>query len=91
MEQTTLFLVQSAADQAWSDLVKMAQSDDCIVLMGDAAIKVTRSITAAYSNIYCLNNEHSLIVEELRAEILEIDYAQLADLSLKFKRCISLK
>ena len=91
MEQTTLFLVQSAADQAWSDLVKMAQSDDCIVLMGDAAIKVTRSITATYSNIYCLNNEHSLIIEELRAEILAIDYAQLADLSLKFKRCISLK
>ncbi|USA54300.1 DsrH/TusB family sulfur relay protein [Acinetobacter sp. C32I] len=91
MEQTTLFLVQSAADQTWSDLVKMAQSDDCIVLMGDAAIKVTKSITAAYPNIYCLNNEHNLIIEELRAQILAIDYAQFADLSLKFKRCISLK
>ncbi|MCU4580028.1 hypothetical protein KTJ32_03290 [Acinetobacter gyllenbergii] len=91
MEQTTLFLVQSAADQVWSDLVKMAQSDDFIVLMGEAAIRVNSSIITAYPNIYCLSNEHNLIIEELSAQILAIDYAQFADFSLKFKRCISLK
>lgn len=91
MEQTTLFLVQSAADQVWSDLKKMAQSDDCIVIMGEAAIKVSASITEAYPNIYCLINEHNLVIQELSAEILAIDYAQFADLALKFKRCVSLK
>ncbi|ENX41232.1 hypothetical protein [Acinetobacter sp. NIPH 2100] len=91
MENTTLILVQSTADLIWSDLVKMAQSDDCIVLMGDAAAQVPSSITTIYHNIYCLTNECSLLSDDVKDQIQEINYAQFADLVLKFKRCISLK
>ncbi|MCH7313258.1 DsrH/TusB family sulfur relay protein [Acinetobacter sp. ANC 3882] len=91
MENTTLILVQSTADLIWSDLLKMAQSDDCIVLMGDAAAQVPSSITTIYHNIYCLTNEYSLLSDDVKDQIQEINYAQFADLVLKFKRCISLK
>ncbi|NNP70199.1 hypothetical protein [Acinetobacter sp. Ac_5812] len=91
MEQTMLFLVQSAADQVWSDLKKMAQSDDYIVIMGNAATHIPNAITATYYNIYCLRNEHNLLDDEIKSQIQAIDYAQFADLALKFKRCVSLK
>ncbi|ENW81031.1 hypothetical protein F909_02322 [Acinetobacter sp. ANC 3929] len=91
MENTTLILVQSTADLIWSDLVKMAQSDDCIVLMGNAAVLVPSSITTIYHNIYCLTSEYSLLSDDVKDQIQEINYAQFADLVLRFKRCISLK
>lgn len=91
MQATTLFLVQSNADQIWSDLIKMAQSDDYIVIMGNAAIQIPSAITATYYNIYCLTNEHNLLDDEIKSRIQSIDYAQFADLTLKFKRCVSLK
>ncbi|USA45067.1 hypothetical protein NDN11_10000 [Acinetobacter sp. C26M] len=91
MQATTLFLVQSNADEIWSDLIKMAQSDDCIVIMGNAAVLVPISITETYHNIYCLSNEYNLLNDEAKTQIQAIDYAQFADLILKFKRCISLK
>lgn len=91
MEKTTLILVQSTADLIWFELAKMAQSDDCIVIMGEAAIHVPTSLTKVYHNIYCLTNEYSLLPDEVKDQIQAINYTQFADLVLKFKRCISLK
>ncbi|MFM6958655.1 MAG: hypothetical protein ACKOXD_08935 [Acinetobacter sp.] len=64
MANTTLFLIQAAysnTEKLWNDLAEMAQTDDSIVVLGDAVLQVTPNIVKDYSNLYCLSNEQTLL------------------------------
>ena len=94
MKNSTLFLVQSPynnVNKILDELAHMAKADDHIVMMGDSVLQVTDAVVDIYQNIYCLNNEQSLLQDALKQHIRILEYAQFADLVLKFQRCITLK
>ena len=94
MKNTTLFLVQSPynnVNKILDELAHMAKADDHIVMMGDSVLQVTDAVVDIYQNIYCLNNEQSLLQDALKQHIRILEYAQFADLVLQFQRCITLK
>lgn len=94
MKNSTLFLVQSPynnVNKILDELAHMAKADDHIVMMGDSVLQVTDAVVDIYQNIYCLNNEQSLLQDALKQHIRILEYAQFANLVLKFQRCITLK
>ena len=94
MKNSTLFLVQSPynnVNKILDELSQMAKADDHIVMMGDSVLQVTDAVVDIYQNIYCLNNEQSLLQDALKQHIRILEYAQFAELVLKFQRCITLK
>ena len=94
MKNSTLFLVQSPynnVNKILDELAHMAKADDHIVMMGDSVLQVTDAVVDTYQNIYCLNNEQSLLQDALKQHIRILEYAQFADLVLQFQRCITLK
>ena len=94
MKNSTLFLVQSPynnVNKILDELAHMAKADDHIVMMGDSVLQVTDAVVDIYPNIYCLNNEQSLLQDALKQHIRILEYAQFAELVLKFQRCITLK
>ena len=94
MKNSTLFLVQSPynnANKILDELAHMAKADDHIVMMGDSVLQVTDAVVDIYQNIYCLNNEQSLLQDALKQHIRILEYAQFAELVLQFQRCITLK
>jgi sulfur transfer complex TusBCD TusB component (DsrH family) len=94
MKNSTLFLVQSPynnVNKILDELAHMAKADDHIVMMGDSVLQVTDAVVDIYPNIYCLNNEQSLLQDALKQHIRILEYAQFADLVLQFQRCITLK
>ncbi|ENU32976.1 hypothetical protein [Acinetobacter parvus] len=94
MKNSTLFLVQSPynnVNKILDELAHMAKADDHIVMMGDSVLQVTDAVVDTYPNIYCLNNEQSLLQDALKQHIRILEYAQFADLVLQFQRCITLK
>ena len=94
MKNSTLFLVQSPYNnfnKILDELAHMAKADDHIVMMGDSVLQVTDAVVDIYPNIYCLNNEQSLLQDALKQHIRILEYAQFADLVLQFQRCITLK
>ena len=94
MKNSTLFLVQSPYNnfnKILDELSQMAKADDHIVMMGDSVLQVTDAVVDIYQNIYCLNNEQSLLQDALKQHIRILEYAQFANLVLKFQRCITLK
>ncbi|ENU86087.1 hypothetical protein [Acinetobacter sp. CIP 102129] len=94
MKNSTLFLVQSPynnVNKILDELAHMAKADDHIVMMGDSVLQVTDAVVDIYQNIYCLNNEQSLLQDALKQHIRILEYAQFADLVLQFQRCITLK
>ena len=94
MKNSTLFLVQSPynnVNKILDELAHMAKADDHIVMMGDSVLQVTDAVVDIYQNIYCLNNEQSLLQDALKQHILILEYAQFAELVLQFQRCITLK
>ena len=94
MKNSTLFLVQSPynnVNKILDELAHMAKADDHIVMMGDSVLQVTDAVVDIYQNIYCLNNEQSLLQDALKQHISILEYAQFADLVLQFQRCITLK
>ena len=94
MKNSTLFLVQSPYNnfnKILDELAHMAKADDHIVMMGDSVLQVTDAVVDIYQNIYCLNNEQSLLQDALKQHIRILEYAQFANLVLKFQRCITLK
>ena len=94
MKNSTLFLVQSPYNnfnKILDELAHMAKADDHIVMMGDSVLQVTDAVVDSYQNIYCLNNEQSLLQDALKQHIRILEYAQFADLVLQFQRCITLK
>ena len=94
MKNSTLFLVQSPynnVNKILDELAHMAKADDHIVMMGDSVLQVTDAVVDIYQNIYCLNNEQSLLQDDLKQHIRILEYAQFANLVLKFQRCITLK
>lgn len=94
MENSALFLIQSSynnLDKIWEQLAQMAQSDDHIVIMGDASLAIPATVFSRYAHLYCLENELGLLSNENCEHIKVIDYAAFADLVLQFKRCITLK
>ncbi|MCH7334961.1 hypothetical protein [Acinetobacter sp. NIPH 2699] len=94
MKNTTLFLIQSPysqLDKIWRELRQIAQADDPIVIMGDAALQVSQNIIDTFSNLYCLSSEQSLLNDEVKDHVKIIEYAQFADLIVQFDRCITLK
>ena len=94
MKNSTLFLVQSPynnVNKILDELAHMAKADDHIVMMGDSVLQVTDAVVDIYQNIYCLNNEQSLLQDALTQHIRILEYAQFADLVLQFQRCITLK
>lgn len=94
MKNSTLFLVQSPynnVNKILDELAHMAKADDHIVMMGDSVLQVTDAVVDTYPNIYCLNNEQSLLQDALKQHIRILEYAQFAELVLQFQRCITLK
>ena len=94
MKNSTLFLIQSTYNnfnKILDELAHMAKADDHIVMMGDSVLQVTDAVVDIYQNIYCLNNEQSLLQDALKQHIRILEYAQFADLVLQFQRCITLK
>ena len=94
MKNSTLFLIQSPynnVSKILAELTHMAKADDHIVMMGDSVLQVTDAVVDIYQNIYCLNNEQSLLQDALKQHIRILEYAQFADLVLQFQRCITLK
>lgn len=94
MENSALFLIQSSynnLDKIWEQLAQMAQSDDHIVIMGDASLAIPATVFSSHAHLYCLENELSLLSNENQEHVKLIDYAAFADLVLQFKRCITLK
>ena len=94
MKNSTLFLVQSPYNnfnKILDELAHMAKADDHIVMMGDSVLQVTDAVVDIYPNIYCLNNEQSLLQDALKQHIRILEYAQFAELVLQFQRCITLK
>ena len=94
MKNSTLFLIQSPYNnfnKILDELAHMAKADDHIVMMGDSVLQVTDAVVDTYPNIYCLNNEQSLLQDALKQHIRILEYAQFADLVLQFQRCITLK
>lgn len=94
MENSALFLIQSSynnLDKIWEQLAQMAQSDDHIVIMGDASLAIPATVFSRYAHLYCLENELSLLSNENQEHVKVIDYVAFADLVLQFKRCITLK
>ena len=94
MKNSTLFLVQSPynnVNKILDELAHMAKADDHIVMMGDSVLQVTDAVVDTYQNIYCLNNEQSLLQDALKQRIRILEYAQFAELVLQFQRCITLK
>ena len=94
MKNSTLFLIQSPynnVNKILDELSQMAKADDHIVMMGDSVLQVTDAVVDTYPNIYCLNNEQSLLQDALKQHIRILEYAQFADLVLQFQRCITLK
>ncbi len=94
MKNSTLFLVQSPynnVNKILDELAHMAKADDHIVMMGDSVLQVTDAVVDIYPNIYCLNNEQSLLQDALKQHIRILEYAQFAELVLQFQRCITLK
>ena len=94
MKNSTLFLIQSPynnVNKILDELAHMAKADDHIVMMGDSVLQVTDAVVDIYQNIYCLNNEQSLLQDALKQHIRILEYAQFADLVLQFQRCITLK
>ena len=94
MKNSTLFLVQSPynnVNKILDELAHMAKADDHIVMMGDSVLQVTDAVVDIYQNIYCLNNEQSLLQDALKQHLRILEYAQFAELVLQFQRCITLK
>ncbi|WDZ52719.1 hypothetical protein LF296_08050 [Acinetobacter vivianii] len=94
MKNSVLFLIQSPysnLDKIWQQLAQMAQSDDHIVLMGDAMLSIPSSVFSHYPHLYCLANEQEMLSKEDQEQVKSIDYAAFADLVLQFERCITLK
>ncbi|ENW96489.1 hypothetical protein [Acinetobacter sp. NIPH 298] len=94
MQNTTLFLIQppySQLDKMWADLCQMAQADDSIVIMGDAALHIPQTILDRFSHLYGLSSEQSLLNVEIKEYVKIIEYTQFADLVLHFDRCVTLK
>ena len=94
MKNSTLFLVQSPynnVNKILDELAHMAKADDHIVMMGDSVLQVTDAVVDIYQNIYCLNNEQSLLQDALKQHIRILEYTQFAELVLQFQRCITLK
>lgn len=94
MKNSVLFLIQSPysnLDKIWDQLEQMAQSDDHIVIMGDATLSVPFTVSTCYPHLYCLSNEQEMLSDGDPERIKPIDYAAFADLVLQFERCITLK
>lgn len=94
MNNSSLFLLQTYyhnTDKIWDELRIIAQAEDYIVVMGDAILKLDQAMIDLYPHIYCLSVEQGLLSDDIRNQVNLIEYAQFANLVLKFKRCISLK
>lgn len=78
-------------DKILVELAQMAQTEDSIVVMGDALLKLTNAIVDIYPNLYCLSNEQTLINTKFKPQFKVIEYSEFADLVLEFENCVSLK
>ena len=94
MKNRTLFIIQSNymnTDKILVELAQMAQTEDSIVVLGDALLKLTNTIVDIYPNLYCLSNEQTLLNNEFKPQFKVIEYSEFADLVLEFENCVSLK
>lgn len=78
-------------DKILVELAQMAQTEDSIVVLGDALLKLTNAIIDIYPNLYCLSNEQTLLNNELKPQFKVIEYSEFANLVLEFENCVSLK
>jgi sulfur relay protein TusB/DsrH len=93
MSDKTLYLIQSVfhtADQQLSALTHILIENDSVVLMGDAVLHHQHSTLQNFMNVYALTSDLE-ILGKISHDLIAIDYAQFADLCLKFTRCVSLK
>lgn len=94
MKNRTLFIIQSNymnTDKILVELAQMAQTEDSIVVMGDALLKLTNAIVGVYPNLYCLSNEQTLINNKFKPQFKVIEYSEFADLVLESVNSVSLK
>lgn len=94
MTNNTLYLVQSSFNASPTILIKLEQlyiENDAVVLMGEAVLHATIAFIQSLNHVYVLENEVENLTKPVSEKIQVISYAQFADLTLNFKRSISLK
>ena len=94
MSQTTLYLVQSSyqhTPQVLAELSKLFADGDHIVFMGDSVAQLSIDISQQFKAVAILATEQALLHPDLSEHIQVLSYADFADLTLTFTRCISFK
>ena len=94
MSNNTLYLIQSNytnTENIFSKLSEMLAPKDSVVLLGDSAMLGHSPLLLNIKNIYVLENDALNLPKSVSNDLQIIDYAQFADLVLKFNRCVSLK
>lgn len=99
MTDKTLYLIQSQFannEHCIQQVQKTLDSNDALVLMGDAVLGLfTSSLLTIQNKVYVLDRDAELLPSHLLNgdyfQIEVIDYTTFADIILGFTRCISLK
>lgn len=92
MQNKSLYLIQSDYAKTDLSLDKVEQihiAEDAIVLMGDAVLWIEDKRLQNKSNIFILEHDLALLVIPTPSYIQVINYAEFADLVLRYTRCIS--
>ena len=90
----TLYLVQSpfaATELALSKLQNLYQSQDDVVLMGDAALYIEHTFIQQLACVFVLEQDAENIAAVHPSNLETISYTRFAELCLNHSRCISLK
>lgn len=94
MSNSTLFLIQSSFHRTPSVLQQVHQiyiQGDCLIFMGESLTALNKNQFQHVGSAYYLDVERALLTESLAQQMTSLSYAEFADISLKFNRCVSLK
>ncbi|WP_216934153.1 MULTISPECIES: DsrH/TusB family sulfur metabolism protein [unclassified Acinetobacter] len=94
MSNHTLYLIQStyaATTQILDQLAQFYTTGDQVVLMGEAVLQLEHSFLQSLQQVHILENDAQLLIQPFPEQIKLLNYADFADLCLKFNRCISMK
>lgn len=94
MTNQTLYLIQSYyanTEMILTKLNTMIDSNDSVVLMGDAVFFNQSLNTQICSNLYVLENDAENIPNVASVDFKIIGYDQFSNLILAYTRCVTLK
>lgn len=94
MTHQTLYLIQSnyaSTEMILTKLNALIDSNDSVVLMGDAVFFSQSVNIQICSNLYVLENDAENIPNIGSVDFKIINYDQFSDLILAYTRCVTLK